>query len=197
VSTTAPDIKKNRIALPNRNASSASQTQPQQSGNRRNHPHSTGYNRSLEVNFVCRCPNHARHGDAWSPRATSGESYDGIPRRDTTDTRITWEESTHRALDILGKDYASMEEIADATRQIFDADTTRKLGRKERNAKWAMERGLVGASGIDHDAIWVGRINPKGCMILSAPDDPDVVFIGSDGGYRPGPTASAQGTRIQ
>jgi hypothetical protein len=34
-------------------------------------------------------------------------------------------------------------------------------------------------------------------MILSAPDDPDVVVIGSDGGYRPGPTASAQGARIQ
>jgi hypothetical protein len=143
-----------RIALPNRNASSASQTQPQQSGNRMNRPHFTGYDRSLEVNLVCGCPNPARHGNAWSPRATSGESYDGIPRRDTTDTRLTWEEYTHRALNILEKDHASMEEIAGATRQIFNADTTRRLGRKGRNAKWAMERGLVGASGIDRDAIW-------------------------------------------
>jgi hypothetical protein len=191
-----------RIAVPDRNASYRNQVpptraaQPEQSTRTRHLPHFTGYDQTLEESgFVCRCGNPTRHGDAWSP-TRGGECYDGIPRRDITGARITWDEKTHRTLDVIGRDYAVDEEIQMAERQVYDADTLRGLDKVERNGKWAKERGLVRMF-IPHDAIWHGQTNPKGCRIGLAPEDPNAVSIGAHGGYRPGPTASAQGTRLQ
>jgi hypothetical protein len=185
-----------RVAVPNRHVSSRSQAQPQQSGNSRHLPHYTGYDRSLTVTYVCRCAKPVRHGDAWSRTNEPSERYDGIPRRDTTGTRITWEEANHRGLDILGKDYANTEELDDTIRQVYHSDTIRELERQRQKEDWARERDLA-IPGIPFDAIWHGRTNPKGCMILPPPETPGSVFIGAHGGYRPGPTASAQGTRLQ
>jgi hypothetical protein len=190
-----------RVAVPYRHASSRSQVpptkaaQPQEAPDTRHLPHFTGYHRILYTVFLCRCRHPARHGDAWSPRR-GGECYDGIPRRDTTSTRITWEEKTHRIFDILGKDFAGKEELEMAERQVYHADTLRALDQQDRNSNWAEARGLAKRF-IPHDAIWHGQSNPKGCRIGCAPEDPNAVFVGANGGYRPGPTASAQGTRLQ
>jgi hypothetical protein len=189
------------IAIPAHPASHRSQVQPTrtaqppQSASRRNQPHLTGYDRELHTCFTCRCGNPTKHGDAWTP-VRGKECYDGIPRRDTTGTRITWEEEMHRALDILGKDYASANEMESTIRQVYNADTARAMEKIIRNGEWAQRRGLC-RTGLPHDAIWHGRTNPKGCDVLLPPEHPDAVFIGATGGYRPGPSASAQGTRLQ
>jgi hypothetical protein len=191
-----------RVAVLDRNASYRNQVLPtraalpQQSTGPRHLPHVTGYDRQLSISFLCRCANPTRHGDAWSPGRSTGECYSGIPPRDTTGTRLTWEEGMHRSFDILGKDYARDEEVESTEKHIFSSETLRLLEKQAQNSKWAHERGLAQRF-IPHDAIWYGRTNPKGCYIGPAPEDPDAVFIGAHGGYRPGPTASAQGTRLQ
>jgi hypothetical protein len=143
--------QRTRVAVPNRHVASRSQAQPQQSGNRRHLPHYTGYDQSLTVVYICRCANPVRHGDAWSKTNDPAERYDGIPRRDTTGTRITWEEIMHRSLDILGKDYANTRELKDTNRQVYHPDTVRELERQRRKGDWAQERGLV-INGIPYDA---------------------------------------------
>ena len=105
----------------------------------------------------------------------------------------------HRRLDVLGKDYANLDEIDSPQiwAQIYDAETTRALQQAYNNARWLEEAGAYVTRGIGHDAIWHGRVNPKGCYIFPPPETPDLVVVGAHGGYRPGPTASAQGTRLQ
>jgi hypothetical protein len=161
----------------------------------RHQPHYTGYDRSLESYHVCRCANPRSHGDAYSHPA-SGERSDGIPRRDLTGRRMTGEEEDHRLLDALGKDYASRAELYSVRGQIYHPDTLRALNSKRRNADWARARGLT-VRVLPHDAIWHGRVNPKGCRIDTDPASEGACYVGANGAYRPGPTASAQGTRLQ
>jgi hypothetical protein len=169
------------------------QQEPIASGRRQ--PHATSYDRFIARLFVCRCASPMSHGDAYTEIA-SRERYDGIPRRDTTGRRMTWEEEMHRLLDAVGKDYASRDELPHIYTQVYQADTARMLHQKDRNFQWALERG-VGKRFIPHDVIWHGSVNPTGCRIGPRPEQEGEVFVSANGGYRPGPSASAQGTRLQ
>jgi hypothetical protein len=190
-----------RVAVPSRNAIYSNQVlltrvgQQAQPGTTRNLTHRTGYNCDVEGGILCRCANPNSHGDAFTD-PESGERYDGIACRDTTGKRMTPEEEAHRALDLLGKDHANREELRSIESQLYDAATLQAKQQQHRNTEWAKARGLT-RSGVPHDVIWHGRINPKRCLVMPAPETPGAVFIGPQGGYRPGPTASAQGTRLQ
>ncbi|KAF2024311.1 hypothetical protein EK21DRAFT_79009 [Setomelanomma holmii] len=160
-----------------------------------NQPHYTGYNRFLEHAILCRCANPVGHGDAFSNVSTS-ESYTGMPSRDLNAIKMSWDEEMHRLLDALEKDYATREEVRSVWSQVYHPDTVRALWQKHRNGEWAMARGIT-VRGVPHNVIWHGRVNPQNVGVMPLPETPGLVTIGPQGGYRPGPTASAQGTRLQ
>mgnify|MGYP003624090428 FL=1 len=169
--------------------------QPQRSTAVRNQPHITDYEPYRYNSRVCRCACPIRHGDAWTPRS-SGERYDGIARRGLRGQRLTWEDAMHRILDALGKDSAYSDEQERVWPQVFNEETVRLLQQTNLNGDWSLQRGLC-RFGVDHDAIWHGRVNPKRVEILPPPETPGLVMIGPHGGYRPGPTESVNGTRLQ
>jgi hypothetical protein len=187
----------NNQVLPTRVVQQHQQQQPErQPAANRNQPHFTGYDRLMHKTWVCRCASPNRHGDAYTP-CKSSECYGGIPRRDLAGVRMSWEEHIHRQLDVLGKEHASHEEIRSTEAQVFHADTAQALEQLERNYQWALQRGIPIPWGIPHDAIWHRWVNPKHVIVIPPPETPGVVFLGPQGGYRPGPTASAQGTRLR
>jgi hypothetical protein len=169
--------------------------QQQQPSPMRNQPHNVGYNQAVDNLGVCRCAHPASHNGAFTP-IRNHQAYDGISRRDRNGTRINWEEEAHKSLDALGKDRATEEEIRSVWAQVYDAETVRALEAKHHNMIWSRRRG-ISRKGIPHDVTWHGRRNPLICRILRAPEDPHAVFVGPQGGYRPGPTASATGTRLE
>jgi hypothetical protein len=109
---------------------------------------------------------------------------------------MTWEVAAHRILNALGKDSAYSDEQERVWPQVFNKETVRLLQREKWNGDWSLRRGLC-RMGIDHDAIWHGQVNPKRIEILPPPETPGLVMIGPHGGYRPGPTESVNGTRLQ
>jgi hypothetical protein len=117
-------------------------------------PHITGYERSLTDYMVCRCAAPNSHGDAYIPIATS-ERYDGIPRLSLNNTPLSWEEETHRKLNVISRDHASISDMQTTWSRVYNDETTRLLERQRRNGRWALERGLV-IAGVPHDAIWHG-----------------------------------------
>jgi hypothetical protein len=170
-------------------------TQRQSTAPVRHQPHYTGYDRSVEIYYLCRCANPSSHGDAYSEIASS-ERYDGIPRLDLAGRRMTCEEEEHRLLDAVGKDRANREELESVRSQVYHPDTARALDNKDCNVEWALARGYT-RRGLAHDAVWHGRVNPKGCDVCPDPASEGAAFVGANGAYRPGPTASTQGTRLQ
>ncbi|KAH7082730.1 hypothetical protein BKA63DRAFT_137029 [Paraphoma chrysanthemicola] len=109
---------------------------------------------------------------------------------------MSWDEEIHRKLDILGKDNATKEELDTTSDRVYHPDTLRAHNARGRNQDWALARGLT-IKGLPHDVMWHGWHNPLNIYVLPPPETPDLAVISAQGGYRPGPTASAQGTRLQ
>jgi hypothetical protein len=176
-----------RVAVPN----SLQPTMVADQQRRRYQPHITGYERSLTDYAVCRCATPNSHNDAYTPIATS-ERYDGIPRLSLSNTPLSWEEETHRKLDVLGRDRATLAEMETTWSRVYNAETTRLLEQQRRNGRWALERGLV-VAGVPHDAIWHGSVNPKGCAVSPPPLSQGAVFVGAQGMWRPTGVPASQG----
>lgn len=192
VSTPTRIVISGRDPLPPRNTIQHTRVSGhQQSTARRNQPHNTRYDRSLTQKEVCRCANPSRHGDAYTI-VGSLEQYDGIPRRDRSGTRMTWEEEMHRSLDVLGKDRATKDEIKTSWSRVYDDTTFRALELQHREI---LSYPTIGQ--VPHDAIWHGAFNPGRCSVGLRPEHPDDMWVGAQGMYRPGPTVSAQGTRLE
>ncbi|KAH7093562.1 hypothetical protein FB567DRAFT_176170 [Paraphoma chrysanthemicola] len=160
----------------------------------RHQPHITGYNRRLEGRKVCRCTHPASHGDAFS-HTSSLEQYVGYPVLGLDGQRMSWDEEMHRKLDALGKDYATEEELETTSDRVYHPDTLRADSARGRNNNWALARGLT-IKGLPHDVVWHGRRNPLNVLIHPPPETPNLAVISNHGGYMPGPTAFAQGTRL-
>jgi len=192
-----------RVAVPERNTMYNNQALPTRVAQQtppeteRHVPHYTGYDPAVENGVICRCANPARHGDAFSSPET-GAQYDGIVRLDQQGNRISTDEALHRGLDILRKDSGTREELNSVKALVLHPETVKQLDKKKRHTEWAKTQPHVRViNGIPFHAVWYGPRNPKRCFILPPPDSPDLVIIGPEGGYRPGASASAQGSGVQ
>jgi hypothetical protein len=153
---------------------------------RRHRIHICGYDRENTTFDVCRCASPERHIGAYS-FAENGKSTDDMQYRDRNGTIFTGDEDMHRFLDLLRTDRASNEDfrrLRALRAQLYDAETIRNMEEMDRNRKYLHERGMLSRC-VPHDAMWYAPPNPKGCRVARAPDDPDALFVGVKGAYRP------------
>jgi hypothetical protein len=94
--------------------------------------------------------------------------------------------------------YGASEELKTGSPQIYNAKTVQALEQQRRNVRWAADLIRI-ITGLPHNAIWHGRVNPKRCYVCPAPDTPRVVYLGAHGVHRPRgsePPRSSQGSSL-
>ena len=145
--------------------------------------HYTGYIRDLTNLKVCRCENPGSHGETYSPN-TDAAAWHGVRKFDLQGLELDWRDWVHRSLDVLSKDYAVCNsDIRSVYQQVLHPDCIRALEGQEQTLR-RMRSGAGVRMGIPYDTIWYGPVNPRGCMIISAPElCQSVHFTGSEGAW--------------